>query len=137
MVKRLSNITILTVSFVATILSAPAFAQSEQPGYGLSVMTEKTARGRPADIIYGKTADGFQVKGAVRSRFHNGRIRGHVDIELADADGKILKAGIAKLRRIHYSNKHQHRATFKALFDGIPPHATVLRIRHHVGTKGH
>lgn len=92
------------------IIALPAQAAA---GTGLTIVTENSARTHPEKIAYSTTSDGFEVQGAVRSRFHTGRIWGHVDVGLTDADGQILVVRAAKLRRIKHSNKTQYHVRFK------------------------
>jgi len=130
--KQLSPITGLIVLLSIVTLSAQVAARS-----ALAITTEDSIRGHLADIAYNTTEDGFEVRGVIKRRFHNGRIQGHVDVGFVDASGKILKSGSSKPRRINYSNKHQHRVAFKALFNELPVGAITLQVTHHIGTEGH
>ncbi len=128
MYKRYRPIIALTLLLAFTLLPIQAIAQSR-----LTIVTEDSARAHPEEITYGATPDGFEVRGSVKSRFHNGRILGHIDITFIDADGETLKSGRSKLQRSNYSNKHQHRTTFRVLFNELPAGSTTLQVRHHVG----
>jgi hypothetical protein len=130
--KKLYPIARLIVLFSMVTLTGQATART-----GLAITTEGNSRAYLADIVYNTTEDGLEVKGVIKRRFHNGRIRGHVDVAFVDASGKILKSGSSKPKRINYSNKHQHRATFKILFNELPVGATTLQVVHHIGTEGH
>jgi len=132
MYKQLSLIAGFIALFSIVVLPVQAAART-----GLTVTTINSPRAHTEDIAYSTTNDGFEVRGTVKSRFHNGRIRGHVDVALVDASGKSLKSVSSKLRRVNYSNKHQHRVTFKVLFDELPIGAATLQVKHHVGSDGH
>ena len=120
------------ILFAATALPAQAAAEA-----GLTIVTENSIRAHPAEITYSVIRDRFEVQGVVRSRFHNGRILGHVDVALVDANGAVLESGRSELQKIHHANKHhQHRLDFKVLFNKLPADATTLRVRHHIGAEG-
>jgi len=132
MYKKILPKVSLIILLSAIILPVQAVAKT-----GLTVTTIDSARAYPVEIAYSTTSDGFEVRGAVRSRFHNGRIRGHVDVLFTDANGQTLNSGSSKLRRINFSNKHQHRIAFKVLFNELPAGAATLQVAHHIGTGGH
>ncbi|MCF6283170.1 MAG: hypothetical protein L3J28_13370 [Candidatus Polarisedimenticolaceae bacterium] len=132
MYKQISPKASLIILLSAIILPVQVAAKT-----GLTVTAINSARAYPVEITYSTTSDGFEVRGAVRSRFHNGRIRGHVDLSFTDANGQTLNSGSSKLRRINASNKHQHRVAFKALFNELPAGAATLQVTHHIGTEGH
>lgn len=121
---------IITFILLIALITLPLQAIAKE---GLTIVAESSARAHPEEITYGATHDGFEVRGAVKSRFHNGRILGHVDVAFIDANGEILESGRSKLQRTNYSNKHQHRTTFRVLFKELPTGATTLLVRHHIG----
>jgi len=127
----------LPIAGLIALLSVIVLPVQAATGSGLAITTVNSSRAHPEEIAYSATSDGFEVWGTVRSRFHNGRIWGHVDVVFADDNGEILESGSSKLRRITYSNKHQHRVAFKALFNELPTGATHMQVSHHVGTEGH
>ncbi len=130
--KQFSPIVCLIILLSIVALPAQVIART-----GLAITTEGDTRFHLADIVYNTTEDGLEVRGVIKRRQHNGRIRGHVDVAFVDASGKMLKSGSSKPRRANYSNKHQHRAVFKVLFDELPVGATTLQVTHHIGTEGH
>ncbi len=130
--KQLYPIASLIVLLSIIALPAQVMAKS-----ALTITTEGNTRAYLTDIVYNTTEDGLEVRGVIKRRFHNGRIRGHVDVAFVDASGKTLKSGSSKPKRINHSNKHQHRAAFKVLFNELPAGATTLQVVHHIGTEGH
>ncbi len=132
MYKQFSPIAYLVILLSIVALPAQATART-----GLAITTEGNTRFHLADIVYNTTEDGLEVRGVIKRRPHNGRIRGHVDVAFVDASGKTLKSESSKPGGINYSNKHQHRAVFKVLFDELPEGATTLLVTHHIGTEGH
>lgn len=114
------------------LLSIIALPVQVAAGNGLTITTVSSSRASPEEITYSTTEDGFEVQGVIKRQFHNGRIRGHLDIAFVDANGEIVESGSSKPRRINYFNKHLHRVAFKALFDELPAGTTT----HHIGTEG-
>ncbi len=131
MYKQLSPIVGLIVLLSIATLPAQVTARTAP-----AITTEGSSRADLADIVYNTTEDGFEVRGIIKRRFHNGYIREHVDVAFVDANGKILKSGSSTPRRINYANKHQHRTAFKVLFDELPAGTAMLQVTHHIGAEG-
>jgi len=131
MYRRSLPIAALVVLLSIVTLSAQATARS-----ALAITTEGSTRADLADVVYNMTKDGFEVRGIIKRRFHNGYIREHVDVAFVDANGKVLKSESSIPRRIDYANKHQHRTTFKVLFDELPVGTATLQVTHHIGVEG-
>lgn len=76
-----------------------------------------------------RTADGIEVSGRVAKRSdHRGRILGHVDITLLDAQGQPLARHVAALQQFSPSRNNPDWAEFSTRIEPVPPGVVGLRI---------
>jgi hypothetical protein len=85
-------------------------------------------------ISYQRTANGIEVSGRVAKRSdHRGRILGHVDITLLDAQGQPLARHVATLQQFSPSRKNPDWARFSTRIEPLPTGVAGLRLGHSVG----
>jgi len=89
----------------------------------------------PEDVRYEWTDQGLKINGRIAKRLRrSGRIIGHAEIELLDADGRILVRHAAPLQRFMPRRKNPEWASFHATIPNPPAEVVLIRVRHVVET---
>lgn len=85
-------------------------------------------------VTYRRTANGIEVSGHVAKQGERrGRILGHVDIRLLDAQGQTLAEHEAALQQFSPSRKNPDWASFATRIEPLPTGVVSLQIGHRVG----
>jgi len=130
----LSYRSLLILAFFVTASEASAVASSGiQP---LDVELDKSAPLVPANVTYEWTQAGLEVSGRIeKSRSHYGRILGHAEIELLDAQGRVLSRHRGALQHFNPRRKDPDWASFHEVVKVVPPETVKLRICHAMGSR--
>lgn len=97
-----------------------------------------TRLANPDRIQVNKLKNALQVMGVVKRKRHNNqRIRGHVDIELLSASGKVIESKLIELKTKAGSAKHDHMRRFSAMFTLPDSSDYQVAVKHHLYRKGH
>ncbi|OKY76499.1 MAG: hypothetical protein BM485_04520 [Desulfobulbaceae bacterium DB1] len=84
--------------------------------------------------VYEKN-DKLIVSGSVnRASGSRGRIRGHVDINVIDPDGKLLTRQTTALLLPANSHSNGRSSRFLAYLDSVPPPGSVIQVAAHKGS---
>jgi hypothetical protein len=125
-----------TLLFTALLLGLVQSHADTQPGDPLPLSVEID---QPRSLIlervsYQRTANGIAVSGRVAKRSdRRGRILGHMDITLVDAQGQPLVQHVATLQQFSPSRKNPDWAGFSTRIEPVPNGVAGLRIGHRVG----
>jgi len=105
----------------------------------IQVETSGTQLAYPDRIKINKVKEGVQVTGVIKRKRHNNRaIRGHVDVELISANGKVMQSKIVKLDRKAGSAKHDHKRPFAITFSDIELNKdSHVAVKHHLSMSAH
>jgi len=105
---------------------------------GYQVETVASSSAYLAGIQLIPVQNGLQIMGGVTHNVHQARrIRGHVDVELVDTSGKILKRFTVPLPHQSGRAKRGHNVPFSVLVPDEVPNEYRIRIRHNIGTGDH
>jgi hypothetical protein len=130
---RLLQFLTLLVFVVSAIASTTSSASSTSEP--LSIQVEESSLLVPTRVSYEWTKKGLKVKGRIaKTRSRYGRILGHAEIELLDAQGRVLVRNAAALQGFSPRRKDPDRASFQALIESVPAGAATLRVRHAKGS---
>ncbi len=123
----------------ATLLAfaVAAIASAQPPATGtLSIQVRESSLLVPTRVSYEWTDEGLMVEGRIeKTRSRYGRIQGHVEIELLDAEGSLLSRHLAALGYFSPRRKDPDWAFFRALIENVPSKTAGLRICHAVGDR--
>lgn len=64
-----------------------------------------------------------------------GRIVGHVNLDLLDADGSLVARHAGALQRFSPSRRNPDWASFYARIEDIPAEVVAIRVEHAVGSQ--
>jgi hypothetical protein len=88
----------------------------------------------PEDVTYTWVGDALEVSGKVaKAQIRHGRIRGHMDIALLDAQGSVLARHSAALTRHLPNPRDPRQASFDTTIDAVPQDVAVIRVSPSVG----
>lgn len=105
---------------------------------GYQVETIASSSAYPTGIQVIPVQNGLQILGGVAHHSHQARrIRGHVDVELVDTSGQIVKRFTIPLEHQFDRAKRIHSAPFSVLITDEVPNEYRIRIRHNIGTGDH
>jgi hypothetical protein len=105
---------------------------------GYEIETVASSSAYPTGIQVTPVANGLQIMGAVAHKLHQPRrIRGHVDVELVDASGQIVKRFTIPLKHQFSRTKRVHSVGFSVLIPDEVPNEYQIRIRHNIGNGDH
>lgn len=121
------------------MLSAPAAANSRPPlseGQDLRITAVEGPRLVPTHLSYVWSAEGLKVQGRVaKSNDYRGRILGHVEVDLLDAQGAVVARHSGGLHRFSPHPKNPDWADFQVLIRVVPADVVAIRVAHGVGTR--
>lgn len=118
----------------AAVLLLGALAAQALAAPALSIQVDGSIRLIPTQIQYRATQTGITVSGwVVKQAERRGRIRGHVDITLVDAQGRPVAEYQAAFRRFSPSRKNPDRASFSTHIEPLDAGVTGLRVRYDAG----
>ena len=104
----------------------------------VKVITTDTQLAHPDRIQVNKLKNALQVTGVVKRKRHNNQqIRGHVDIELLSANGKVIESKLIELKNNAGSAKHDHMRRFSAMFSMPDSGDYQVAVKHHLYRNGH
>jgi len=105
---------------------------------GYKVETIASSSGYPTGIQIIPDKSGLHIMGAIAHKIHQARrIRGHVDVEIVDGSGKIIKRVSTTLKRQFRRAKRVHSVPFTVLVSEEVPNEYLIRIRHNMGSGDH
>jgi hypothetical protein len=132
-IQYLRSLTLLALA-VSTLVSAPVAASAT--ARTLAVQIEESTLLVPTRVSYQWSGKGLEVEGRIeKSRDRYGRILGHVEIELLDAEGRLLSRHSAALGHFSPRRKDPDWASFRTLIESVPSETAALRICHTVGAR--
>ncbi|MCF7991205.1 MAG: hypothetical protein K9M02_12245 [Thiohalocapsa sp.] len=119
----------------ATLLVGLCLAGAHAHAAGRLVLeTEPSPTIAPEAVEYRWSDGALEVSGRVaKQQIRHGRIHGHVDIELLDADGNVLERRSAALTRHLPNRRDPRRASFDKTIDNVPEAVAGIRVSHRVG----
>ena len=106
------------------------------PGEPIQVIIESGNGLTPAGISAKRQNGALEVSGRVEKRYdRRGRIRGHVDVQLLDAQGKVLAERSTALIHLMPSRRNPDYATFLLRLEDVPGEAAAVRVSHREGPR--
>jgi len=110
---------------------------SVQNGYQIELLASESAYLN--NIQLKSVENGLQVTGLVTHKTHQGvRIRGHVEVEILDNQGKILKQKTATINpQQSEPARRTHSRSFSVIIPGTVSKQYRIRVRHHIGGGEH
>lgn len=131
-IRYLQLLTLLV--FVLSAIASTTSAASSTSG-PLSIQVEESSLLVPDRVSYEWTEKGLKVKGRIaKTRSRYGRILGHAEIELLDAQGRVLARKAAALQGFSPRRKDPDWASFQAFIESVPAGTATLRVRHATGS---
>jgi hypothetical protein len=106
---------------------------SVQNGYQIELVASESAY---LNNIHIKSVEnGLQVTGLVTHQIHQAiRIRGHVEVEILDAQGKIVKQMTATINpQQSEPARRTHSRPFSVIIPGTVSKEYRILVRHHIG----
>jgi hypothetical protein len=132
--KLIQRITAARSALLLAAVLGVAFAADAVAGDAIDVIIDAGHDLTPAGIQVVPDNGALDVSGRIEKRYdHRGRIRGHVDVQLLDADGRVLAGRSTALTHFSPSRKDPHHAYFQLHLDQVPPAAVAVRVSHRVG----
>jgi hypothetical protein len=129
-----SHLALLAITILAT---ADPTAVASSPYPPLAIEVDRSSLLVPTRVTYEWTEEGLEVKGRIeKKRNRYGRILGHAEIELLDADGRILSWHSGALQRFNPRRQDPDWASFQTVINPVPSDVVRLRICHSLGA-GH
>lgn len=133
--KLVQRITAARSALLLAAIFGAVFAADALAGDAIDVVIDAGHDLTPAGIQVVSYDGALDVSGRIEKRYdHRGRIRGHVDVQLLDADGRVLAGRSTALTHFSPSRKDPHHAYFDLHLDQVPPEATAVRVSHRVGS---
>jgi hypothetical protein len=122
---------------ILLVFAVAAIASAQPPSTGtLSIQVKESSLLVPTRVSYEWTDKGLRVEGRIeKTRSRYGRILGHVEIELLDAQGGLLSRHSAALGHFSPRSKDPDWASFRTLIKTVPSGTEQLRICHAVGDR--
>lgn len=132
---RPTNSALLSVLLLlVSALSPNAFATPAQAAGALSIQIERSARFTPKDIRYQWHGRRLDVHGRIdKIQDYHGRILGHVNIDLLDDEGRVLRRHSGALATFSPSRRNPRSAYFHTRVENVPAGVVQLRVKHATG----
>jgi len=109
---------------------------SVQNGYQIETIASQYAY--PTGIRIKPVENGLQITGRVTHHVHQAiRIRGHLEIELLDTQGQIIKQITVPLQHQTGRANRGHIRSFSVILPGTVSKEYRIRVRHHIGAGEH
>lgn len=134
--KLIQIILALAVLVALPVLAAGSAGPAMVGSHPLTVTLVEGPRLKPTNVRYVWTADGLEVSGRIEKRYdHRGRILGHVDIDLLDAQGAAVGRHSGSLQHFNPTRKNPDWASFRTLIEDVPADVAAIRVQHAVGAR--
>lgn len=132
-IRAMSHRVLLVLAiFASTGVSAVASATARV----LEIELDRSSPLIPTHVTYKWSQEGLEVEGRIEKKFDRyGRILGHAEIELLDAQGRVLSRHRGALQHFNPRRKDPDWASFRTVIRAVPPTATFLRICHALGSR--
>lgn len=128
-------ITLLVCSVSAPLASVAH--EAVDPLHPTPIETVESRMASPKEIHVQEGEKGVEVKGVLQRRGHNSvKLRGHVDVELVDANGQVMNRAVAGLSPRSGSSEHDHSRNFSVLLPK-PSEAYTVRVVHSLDEADH
>ena len=112
--------------------------EAVDPLHAIPVETVDSHLVNPTGIHVQVTDQGVEVKGTLKRKGHkNQSLRGHVDVELLDTNGRIMKSKKQAVRSRGGSAKHDHSQDFSVVLPLPRTKEFSVRVRHSTGGDNH
>ncbi|MGB5835092.1 MAG: hypothetical protein WBG92_24335 [Thiohalocapsa sp.] len=127
--------TFLCIILLIILAASPSvFARPTGKDSAWSIDLDGSARLTPAEVTYHREDGTVEVDGRIeKRRDYYGRIAGHVDIELLNADGLVLRRCSSTLRTFSPSRRNPRWASFHKHVKNVPAGVVQIRVTHRVG----
>ncbi len=129
-IKRL-----LLAALLATA-ALPALAHKASHAIPLTFTADTSGSLAPTRLQHDWTADGLKISGRIeKQHIRRGRILGHVELELLDAEGQVLGRHTGSMHHFSPSRRNPDFAAFTATIEQVPDSVTTVRVYHQIGTR--
>jgi hypothetical protein len=134
--KHQFAITTLLVSSLCAPLASVAH-EAVDPLHATPIETVESRLASPKEVHVQEGEKGVEVKGVLQRRGHSSiKLRGHVDVELLDANGQVMNRAAADLSFRSGSSEHDHSRRFSVLLPK-PSEAYTVRVVHSLDEADH
>lgn len=132
---NISNIPTIMVGVLLSCLITPMTISAHESvdfSHPTSVETVDSRLAYPAEIHVQVTDQGVEIKGILKRKagHKTKRLRGHVDVELFDNNGKLMESKKLLVRRKMGSVRHDKRRKFFAVLPLPKTKEFSVRVRH-------
>lgn len=125
----LSIVLLLVSALLPYALVTPAIAAG-----ALSIDIEPSAQLIPEDISYQWRGRALKINGRIEKiQDYHGRILGHVNIDLLDDEGRVLRRHSGALATFSPSRRNPRSAYFHTRVEDVPAGVVRLRVTHAIG----
>lgn len=132
-IRALRHLALLTFTVFVTV-GASGVASS--PPRTFAIELDRSSLLVPTRMTYEWTEEGLEIKGRIEKRRDRyGRILGHAEIELLDAEGRILSRHYGAPQRFSPRRKDPGWASFRTVIETVSSDAVQLRICHALGAR--
>jgi len=130
----------MTALALGAYLTLPVVHAHEpvDPAHAIPFETVDSRLAYPTEIHVQETEQGVEVKGKLKRKGHkNVSLRGHVDVKLLDALGRVLESETQPLRTRAGSAKHDHDRDFSVVLPLPDVKEYSVRVSHSIGGDKH
>ena len=125
----------LALAGMAFLLAACASIGDRDNVHGLPDIETRAAQGIDVDVNVNRGDGVWVVYGEVRKRpDHRGRVPGHVDLTLLDAEGSVL---VETVKTYRHPSRRSHYSWFIVELADPGEKAVSLRVSHHKSWSEH
>jgi hypothetical protein len=122
---------LLATALLAASLSATALASNATT---LALQAEPSGSLTPTGLDADWTSKGLKISGRIEKQgLRSGRIKGHVDLALLDAEGQVISRHKGSMYQFSPSRRNPDWAAFTATIAQVPADAVAVRVSHHIG----
>jgi hypothetical protein len=134
--RRIPALSLLALLICPLLAMATAPDERVFPQRTLAIEVDRSTLLNPTHVSYEWTKDGLEIKGRIEKRGDRyGRILGHAEIELLDAQGHLLSSHRGALQYFNPRSKDPDWASFETVIESVPSNAVKLRICHALGSE--
>jgi len=124
----------LLITAALIVAALPAAADEGPQHTPLTLEAESSGGLAPTRLRYDWAAGGLKISGRIeKQRLRYGRIQGHVELELLDADGHIVARHRGAMQQFSPSRRNPDWAAFSTTIDQVQRDVVAVRVSHHVG----
>ena len=125
---------------VFSLIVMPMTGLAHEPTDPLHPVAVETIGTRfyPTQVHVQQTDEGIEIKGKLKRKGHNNRtLRGHVEVEVIDTEGKVLESKKVSISPRKGASKHDHYRKFSIVLALPESDGFSVRVSHSMGGHDH